>query len=97
MEEWIGMSLTVRFWNSQARNFVMASLEKTLGTFLCFCPLIEPFCPSLRTDSLPSSLEPQRERSSSPKTHQYNRRQWPPVDPAEQNHFKKAMSNNEEE
>ncbi|VDK69119.1 unnamed protein product [Cylicostephanus goldi] len=57
--------LTVRFWNNQARNFVIASFEKTFGT-LRLWPFMDPFWPSLSTLSRPSSFEPHNDKSSSP-------------------------------
>ena len=55
--------LTARFWKSHARNLVMASFEKTFGTFR----LPEWGIPSELTDSLPSSFEPHRDDDSSPR------------------------------
>ncbi|VDN16979.1 unnamed protein product [Gongylonema pulchrum] len=62
----------IRFWNSHALNLVIASLEKTFGTFRLFAPVDEPpplpVFPSLNTDSLPPSSfnEPHIDNDSSP-------------------------------
>ncbi|VDP24154.1 unnamed protein product [Onchocerca flexuosa] len=66
------LKLTVRFWKSHALNLVIASFEKTFGTFRLFAPVPEPpplpVFPSLRTDSLPPSSfnEPHIDNDSSP-------------------------------
>lgn len=66
------LKLTVRFWKSHALNLVIASFEKTFGTFRLFAPVAEPpplpVFPSLRTDSLPPSSfsEPHIDNDSSP-------------------------------
>ncbi|EFO18890.1 hypothetical protein LOAG_09605 [Loa loa] len=62
----------IRFWKSHALNLVIASFEKTFGTFRLFVPVAEPpplpVFPSLRTDSLPPSSfnEPHIDNDSSP-------------------------------
>lgn len=61
-EEEEGRGNTVRFWKSQARNLVMASLLNTLGTLRFPFGLLW----SESTDSRPSSLEPQMDSDSSP-------------------------------